>query len=164
MNLYLKEMKTPVGRLFLVADDNALRTLAFESNWPLLKSKLENINKKETLLLTQVETQLSEYFEQKRKKFDIPIHLEGTAFQKKVWQALSHIPYGQTATYQEQAIKIKSPHAVRAVGRTNGLNPISIILPCHRVIGKSGKLTGYAGGLSAKEFLLRLEKSYLTKN
>jgi methylated-DNA-[protein]-cysteine S-methyltransferase len=103
--------------------------------------------------------QLTEYFSKKRTKFNLKIKLVGTKFQKEVWKALSKIPYGHTVSYKEVAEKIKNPKAIRAVGLANKNNPLPIIIPCHRVIGKNGKLTGYAGGLELKEKLLNLEKS-----
>jgi methylated-DNA-[protein]-cysteine S-methyltransferase len=104
-----------------------------------------------------VEDQLGEYFSGKRQCFDMRLRFVGTEFQKKVWGALRDIPYGETRTYAEIAAGIAHPTAVRAVGAANGRNPISIIAPCHRVIGSSGELTGFAGGLAAKETLLSLE-------
>ena len=112
---------------------------------------------KNSKILSETKKQLHQYFAHQRNQFQIPLLLLGTEFQKSVWQALDKIPFGKTISYQSQAQSIKKPKAVRAVGRTNGLNPICIILPCHRVIGKSGKLTGYAGGLPIKEFLLAHE-------
>jgi methylated-DNA-[protein]-cysteine S-methyltransferase len=109
----------------------------------------------EVLRLT--EQQLNEYFAGTRTCFELDLDFSGTDFQKKVWQALLTIPFGETRTYSQIALQIGSPAAVRAVGAANGKNPISIIAPCHRVIGMSGELTGFAGGLSAKELLLRLE-------
>lgn len=105
-----------------------------------------------------IQKQLTEYERGARKVFDLPLHLEGTEFQKQVWNALLEIPYGETRTYQEIAIRIGKPKAVRAVGGACNRNPIGIIVPCHRVIGKNGSLTGYAGGLSYKELLLNHEK------
>jgi len=105
--------------------------------------------------------QLGDYFEGKRQDFDLPLALEGTPFQKKVWLALADIPYGETISYAELARRIGSPKAVRAVGSANGQNPIPIVLPCHRVIGSDGKLRGYAGGLDMKARLLRLENGLL---
>lgn len=104
--------------------------------------------------------QLDEYFTGSRKDFDVKFILEGTDFQKKVWKALTSIPYGKTAAYKDIAEAVGSPKAVRAVGSTNSKNPISIIVPCHRVIGANGTLTGYAGGLWRKEWLLNHEKKY----
>jgi O-6-methylguanine DNA methyltransferase len=107
---------------------------------------------------SDIQKQFSEYEKGMRKVFDLPLHLIGTDFQKKVWNALLEIPYGETRTYQEIAIRIGNPKAVRAVGGACNRNPVGIIVPCHRVIGKNGSLTGYAGGLSYKELLLKHEK------
>ncbi|MBE3669098.1 cysteine methyltransferase [Vibrio navarrensis] len=104
-------------------------------------------------------TQLDEYFTGKRTQFDLPIAAKGTAFQMQVWQALTTIPYGETWSYQELANVIGNPKAVRAVGLANGKNPVSIVVPCHRVIGKNGKLTGYAGGIERKRWLLERESN-----
>lgn len=108
-------------------------------------------------LSDQVYTQVQEYLEGKRTKFDFPYQLEGTEFQKKVWDALCNIPYGQTRSYKDIAEAIGSPKAYRAVGMANNKNPIAIAVPCHRVIGSNGKLVGYAGGVDMKEYLLKLE-------
>ena len=109
-------------------------------------------------LQREVDKQMREYFEGKRKEFDLPLRPEGTVFQKKVWNALLEIPFGETRSYQDIANAVGSPKACRAVGMANHQNPIIIVIPCHRVIGKSGKLVGYGGGLSMKEKLLLLEK------
>jgi methylated-DNA-[protein]-cysteine S-methyltransferase len=101
--------------------------------------------------------QVGEYFEGTRREFELPLHLEGTAFQEQVWRQLLTVPYGQAATYQDIANAIGRPKAVRAVGAANGQNPISILVPCHRIIGSGGKLVGYGGGLWRKEWLLRHE-------
>lgn len=108
-------------------------------------------------LLAETERQLREYFSGKRSRFELPLDFQGTEFQKKVWSALLTIPFGETRSYTEIAVQIGSPNAVRAVGAANGRNPLSIVAPCHRVIGASGGLTGFAGGLAAKQWLLRLE-------
>ncbi|WPU65185.1 methylated-DNA--[protein]-cysteine S-methyltransferase [Peredibacter starrii] len=150
MQQYYQKIKSPIGELHLVANDKALMYLGFKNlGWDAVK--------KSNPIIELTKTQLQEYFEGKRKKFDVPFSLAGTEFQNTVWNTLAKIPFGKTWSYQQMAEAVKKPAAMRAVGRTNGLNPISIILPCHRVIGKSGSLTGYAGGLPAKEFLLRLE-------
>jgi len=107
---------------------------------------------------SEIQKQLTEYENGKRKVFELPLHLIGTDFQKQVWNALLEIPYGETRSYQEIAIRIGKPKALRAVGGACNRNPIGIIVPCHRVIGKNGSLTGYAGGLSYKELLLKHEK------
>jgi methylated-DNA-[protein]-cysteine S-methyltransferase len=108
-------------------------------------------------MLLEAERQLNDYFSGKRKSFTLKLDFKGTEFQKKVWEALLTIPFGETRSYGQIAKQIKKPAAVRAVGAANGKNPISIIAPCHRVIGSRGKLTGFAGGLEAKAFLLSLE-------
>jgi methylated-DNA-[protein]-cysteine S-methyltransferase len=105
--------------------------------------------------------ELKEYFEGTRKSFDVPVMLNGTAFQVKAWRALLKIPYGKTRTYQQQAVKVGGAEKARAVGMANGKNPIPIIVPCHRVIGKDGSLTGFGGGLDTKRYLLDLESQDL---
>jgi len=112
-------------------------------------------------IMNEAKKQLEEYFNGERKDFSLPIRLEGTPFQKKVWQALQEIPYGTTKSYQEVATIVGNKNSVRAVGGANHHNPISIIVPCHRVIGKNGTLVGYGGGLEAKDFLLKLEEAFL---
>ena len=113
---------------------------------------------KESPLIKATMEQLQEYFEGKRKDFDIPMEAKGTEFQKSVWDQLLKVPYGETCSYGEIAKRIGNPKASRAIGMANNRNPISIIIPCHRVIGASGKLVGYGGGLDIKERLLKLEK------
>ncbi len=115
---------------------------------------------KKTLLTDKAYHQLLEYFDGNRKTFDLPLRLCGTEFQKKVWHALCEIPYGETRSYQDVAIAVGSPKAGRAVGMANNKNPIAVIVPCHRVIGASGKLVGYAGGLAMKESLLHMESEH----
>ncbi len=112
---------------------------------------------KDCELTLKLKSQLDEYFAGKRKSFDVPYVLSGTDFQKKVWDALTAIPYGETASYKDIAIKVGNPKASRAIGMANNKNPITIIVPCHRVIGSTGKLVGYAGGMSMKEKILDLE-------
>ena len=113
----------------------------------------------ETPLIKKAALQIEEYFAGKRKKFSLPLKMQGTEFQMAVWDALKSIPYGETRSYKEIAVQIGRPKAVRAVGMANHRNPISIIVPCHRVIGHNGSLTGYGGGLPAKKLLLELEGS-----
>lgn len=165
MTLYFKKIETPIKGIVAVASNKGLYALIFERNWDNYQTKLIERNgdilKNQTC--SQIETcrtQLNEYFQGQRKNFDLSLDLQGTNFQIQTWKSLCEIPYGQTWTYQQQAIFLNNSKATRAVGRTNGLNPISIIVPCHRVIGKSGKLTGYAGGLDIKEFLLNHENKY----
>ena len=148
-----------VGPLFLVSKDESLYAVLYKRGWLDFTKKLPNIREEETPVIAEARKQLDEYFAGKRQSFDLPYELQGTAFQKRVWTALADIPFGKTRSYKEQALSINSPGAVRAVGSTNGKNLLSIILPCHRVIGADGSLTGYGGGLAAKQFLLKLENS-----
>ena len=159
------EILSPIGVFFVGGTDEGIFFLEFidEDNRESQGEKFKKIfNKKlvpssckhfETLI-----KQLNEYFDGKRKEFDIPLVIQGTDFQKKTWSALSDIPYGETRSYQEQAVAVGNPKAVRAVANANRNNRISIIIPCHRVIGKDGSMTGYGGGIWRKEFLLKLEK------
>ena len=117
-----------------------------------------NDNIEETALIKECFKQLKEYFDGSRVKFDLPLEVKGTEFQKKVWNELLKIPYGQTKSYKDIAIAIENERASRAVGMANNKNPIPIIIPCHRVIGSTGKLVGYAGGVNVKEKLLNIEK------
>lgn len=155
---YYKKIQSKIGTIHLVSDGEFLRVLAFDQNWPVIQKKFPELVQSKCSLIEDAQKQLEEYFAGKRTEFDIPLKIEGTEFQKKVWKTLEKIPFGETWTYGEQALKMKNPKAVRAVGRTNGLNLISIIIPCHRVLGKSGALTGYAGGMDVKKFLLELEQ------
>ena len=154
-----KMMKSPIGNLKLVGSERGLAAILWEKENPKrVPLKIAGENKKLPILL-ETESQLSEYFAKKRTKFDIKLDFNGTDFQKKVWKALLNIPFGKTASYGDIAKKLGNPKSVRAVGGANGRNPISIIAACHRVIGASGKLTGYAGGMKAKAALLELEGS-----
>ena len=157
MSYYSKKMASPVGELTLLASDHGLAAVL----WPneMARIRLGPITEDATHpVLTETERQLRAYFAGELKQFTVPLDFVGTPFQKKVWQALVAIPYGETRSYSEIARAIGHPAAVRAVGAANGRNPISIIAPCHRVIGANGKLTGFAGGLDAKAFLLAMEK------
>jgi len=153
-------MKSPVGDITLIADNVSLR----EIYWPNQKPdrvKFPNLEKKDRdPILKSAVKQLESYFSGKRKEFDLPLEPVGTEFQKEVWEALRSISYGETVSYGDIARRIGRPNAVRAVGSAIGKNPLSIMIPCHRVIGASGKLTGFAGGLSTKEFLLNLESQF----
>lgn len=157
MKICYQKIHSPLGQLYIAADDSNLRAVAFAGKWKRLKGSLGKVKRERNEIIEKTHAQLQEYFEGRRTEFDLPIALGGTEFQKQTWQALLTIPYGETRSYSDQADLIGRPKAVRAVGRTNGLNPISIVVPCHRVVGKSGKLTGYAGGLDKKEVLLNLE-------
>lgn len=123
-------------------------------------TKLQKALLPTTELLSMTITQLDEYFQGRRKSFNVPLQFKGTEFQIKVWQELANIPYGDTCSYKDIAERINRPKAYRAVGMANNKNPFPIILPCHRVIGSQGQLTGYAGGLDIKNFLLQLERQY----
>jgi methylated-DNA-[protein]-cysteine S-methyltransferase len=151
---------SPVGTLLLLADEAGLRRIEFPRNGnpaPHHPEWREN-----PAAFREVTVQLSDYFSGARESFDLPLAPEGTPFQKQVWDELVKIPYGETISYGELARRIGNPKANRAVGLANGSNPIPIIIPCHRVIGSNGKLTGYGGGLPIKEKLLALEKRQLT--
>jgi len=158
MTYFYKTMRSPVGLLKLVADDNGLAAILWENDDPtrVRLGALEENKNHPTLL--EAERQLRDYFTGKLKTFSVKLNFVGTEFQKKVWSALVAIPFGETRNYAQVAKDIGRPKAVRAVGAANGRNPISIIAPCHRVIGSNGKLTGFAGGLENKAFLLKLEK------
>ena len=152
-----KTTRTPVGELKLIATDHGLAAILWENDKPKRVPLAPLIEDKTHPVLLQTEQELHEYFERKRTRFSVNLAAVGTEFQKKVWRALSEIPFGETRSYGEIAQRIGKPSAVRAVGAANGRNPISIIVPCHRVIGASGRLTGFAGGLGIKEQLLSLE-------
>lgn len=156
-NYVFKHVKSPVGELKLVASDRGLAAILWENDNPKRVRLGEPREEPNHPVLIEAEQQLQDYFAGKRKEFSIPFDAVGTEFQKKVWQALLRIPFGQTRTYGEIAVEIGHPTAVRAVGAANGRNPISIMVPCHRVIGSTGKLTGFAGGLPTKSTLLDLE-------
>ena len=141
---------SPVGLLTSRAEDGALTAILFGDQRTGLPGSDQ--------ILDQAEAELKEYFAGERKEFAVPVRLTGTEFQKKVWAALAEIPYGGTATYGEIAARIGSPKACRAVGTANHHNPVPIIVPCHRVIGAGGSLTGYGGGLEVKAYLLTLER------
>lgn len=159
MKYCFKKIGSPIGVLYIVATSRHLVGLTPEIGWNRLKKRFNILIEQENDIINKTQYQLDEYFDGIRQKFDIPIFLDGTEFQKSAWNALLKIPYGKTISYQEQAKNTGSPRAIRAIGGANGANPISIVVPCHRVIGKSGKLTGYASGVDIKRFLLELESS-----
>lgn len=157
MTLFYKEMTSPVGKLKLVASANALVAVLWERERPN-RVKLEPTRLDPSHpVLADTERQLTEYFGNARTEFDLPLEPQGSEFQKTVWRALRAIPFGTTRSYLDLAKAIGSNNAVRAVGAANGKNPISIIVPCHRVIGSNGTPTGFAGGLEVKAKLLALE-------
>jgi methylated-DNA-[protein]-cysteine S-methyltransferase len=158
MSYSFKIMQSPVGKLKLVASAKGLAGILWQndktSRVPHLSGATEN---RDHPILLEAERQLNEYLAGKRKAFDVPLDFVGNAFHQRVWAALLTIPYGETRTYGQIARQIGKPSAARAVGSANGRNPISIVAPCHRVIGANGKLTGFAGGLKVKAALLDLE-------
>ncbi|OTG96423.1 methylated-DNA--[protein]-cysteine S-methyltransferase [Acinetobacter sp. ANC 3832] len=159
MKLVFTEMASPVGLLKLVATDQALVAVLWENENPKRIRLAELVEDKKHPILLETQKQLNEYFVGQRTQFDLPLDFEGTEFQKKIWQALLTIPFGETRSYKQIAEQVGNVKAVRAVGAANGKNPISIIAPCHRVVGANGKLVGFAGGLENKSILLELEIS-----
>lgn len=158
MNTYYSFWRSPIGKILMISDGQALKGLYVE-NQKYSPALDEGWTCNDDLEIFQsVRKQLSEYFEGKRTEFDLIFSLDGTDFQREVWNQLSKIPFGETISYLELAQRIGKPKAVRAVGQANGRNPISIMVPCHRVVGMNGSLTGYGGGLVRKEFLLRHEE------
>lgn len=151
-------MPSPVGRLTLVAGDNGLTAILWESERPGRVKLGAMHDAPDHPILIEAQRQITAYFDGTLTRFSVPLDFRGTDFQKSVWSALLTIPFGETRSYAEIARAIGRPAAARAVGAANGRNPISIIAPCHRVIGVSGALTGFAGGLAAKELLLALER------
>lgn len=157
--MHRKVMHSPIGRLMLEEEDGALVRVAFKREIPAgIEEQVEELPLQAKEVLEKAERQLDEYFAGERKVFNLPLAPKGTEFQKKVWAALCDIPYGETRSYGEIAAAVGNPKASRAVGMANHRNPISIIVPCHRVIGADGRLVGFGGGLWIKEKLLKLEK------
>jgi methylated-DNA-[protein]-cysteine S-methyltransferase len=156
-----KLMKSPVGTLRLVGSDKGLAGVWFERSRPERVRPRGDVENSRHPVLIEAERQLGEYFDGRRRKFDLKIDFVGTDFQKSVWKALLTIPFGQTRSYGEIARQVGRPSASRAVGAANGRNPVSIVAPCHRVVGSTGALTGFGGGLDVKEVLLRLEGARL---
>ncbi len=148
--IYTTAYQSPLAPMIIKADDEALRSLAFGSTE----------EKDQSPILDQVKRELDEYWDGKRTVFSVPLNAVGTPFQQKVWQALLTIGYGETRSYGEIAAQIGNPKACRAVGMANNRNPISIIIPCHRVIGSDGRLVGYGGGLDKKVWLLDFEAAH----
>lgn len=143
-------METPVGRILICADETGICALRFHAG---------EIRKDASPLLDLAQRELEEYFAGRRRAFSVPLSMRGTAFQMEVWRALMEIPYGHTAAYGEIARRIGREKACRAVGMANHANPLPIFVPCHRVVGANGKLTGYAGGLEIKQILLGIERN-----
>ena len=153
--LYWHEIDSPVGRLLLAGDGDSLIEVCFQAG-PRPRLPPDGWVA-DAAPFQRAMTQLAEYFAGARRTFDLPLAPRGTAFQRRVWRALGEIPYGKTIAYGELARRIGKPSASRAVGLANGANPLPIVVPCHRVIGADGSLTGYGGGLERKDLLLRLE-------
>ena len=147
--MYHVTFETPIGPLYLASDGNSIQQLQFaEQSLPAPRW---------CPLLHQAVAQLQDYFQGRRTTFDLPLHPQGTAFQQSVWRALTEVPFGSLASYADIARAIENPKGVRAVGMANRRNPIAILIPCHRIIGSDGSLTGYAGGLEKKAWLLKHE-------
>lgn len=153
-----KVIDSPVGQLTLVASEHGLAAILWENDNPRRVPLGEVIDSDDHPILLETERQLREYFTGQRTEFSLPMDFRGTEFQRRVWSALLTIPFGETRSYAQIAEQIGCPAAVRAVGAANGKNPLSIIAPCHRVLGSNGKLTGFAGGLETKAKLLSHER------
>lgn len=154
------ELDSPIGELLLLGDGRSLHGLYMQEGRTGIE--VSPTWKRSVDSFAAVRKQLDEYFARRRTTFDVPLRMAGTAFQRRVWSELQEIPYGQSISYSELARRIGIPSASRAVGTANGLNPIAVIVPCHRVIGADGSLTGYGGGLERKRLLLDLEAGALT--
>lgn len=148
---------SPLGEIFIASEDGQLTWLTFRSGPQTRTPDPEWTHAPRNALLLEVKSQLDRYFDGTLRRFDVPLGPRGTPFQRRVWQALGKIPYGTTRTYSQLARTVRRPAAHRAVGAANGQNPISVIIPCHRLVGKDGSLTGYGGGLDRKQALLELE-------
>lgn len=165
--IFTQSLNTPLGAMHLAATEQGLCLLEF-GDYPLLDNELHGLQRLlkarvqagENRHITQARQELQEYFQGQRKTFDVALQMPGTLFQQHVWKLLTTLPYGQTASYQQQAERLGTPKAVRAVAAANGRNRVAIIVPCHRIIGKDGSLTGYAGGLERKRWLLQHERQY----
>ena len=151
---YVTQLDSPIGRLSLYSDGDALTGLYMEKREP----EGDALTGEHVPVLKAAARQLKEYFAGDRRDFDLPVALHGTAFQRKVWEQLQDIPCGETLSYGQLAKRIRQPSASRAVGLANGRNPVSIVIPCHRVIGADGSLTGYGGGIERKQWLLEHER------
>jgi methylated-DNA-[protein]-cysteine S-methyltransferase len=161
--LAYKLVASPIGMLKLVASTKGLVAILWENDKPRRVRLAGEVEEALHPVLVRTEIELSEYFAGKRDKFSVPLDMRGTTFQKQVWQALLAIPFGETRTYSNLANRLENPAATRAVGAANGRNPIAIVVPCHRVIGATGSLTGFAGGLQAKAHLRNLEGANIRK-
>lgn len=160
--MYKAFYRSPVGVLEIISDSHAITHIAFVRNED--KEIPAELGKYTPEVIKQCIAELEEYFAGTRKQFDVAIKLDGTDFQLRVWKELQKIPYGLTITYTEQALRLGDVKAIRAIGTCNGKNPIAIIVPCHRVIGLNGSLTGYAGGIEKKKWLLLHEQEHSDAN
>jgi len=165
--VYYCDYKSPLGTLYIAATEKGVCKIAFPGRCekdfiPWMNNHFSICERNINPVLHQAITQLDEYFQGQRKVFEVPLDLIGTDFQKKVWEELIHIPYGTVVTYRYIAERIGNPKASRAVGGANNKNPVPIIIPCHRVIGRNGSLVGYAAGLEIKERLLKLEGCFIS--
>ena len=168
--IYTTSIETPIGLMLAGATENGLCLLEFSDKPERQEKEIKaickflnaSVEEGENKIFDPLRAQLHEYFEGTRKEFHIPLVFAGTPFQQEVWRELEKIPYGTTHSYKEQSLALKNPGAIRAIGTANGANRISIIVPCHRVIGENGTLTGYGGGLWRKKWLLDLEKGQRT--
>ena len=158
MTLVATHIDSPVGTLRLVGSYAGLSAVIWDGDDPARVAFANTANDGGNSVLAHAAEQITEYFAGQRTEFDLALDLRGTTFQVKAWRALATIPIGETVSYREQASRIGAPTAVRAIGAANGRNPVSIVLPCHRVIGANGSLTGFAGGLDAKRALLAFER------
>jgi len=158
------EMESPVGKLTIITSSKGLHAIFWDKDRTDLKCEVLMASLKRSpneVVITRVKNQLNEYFQGTRKNFDLPLITDGTPFQNQAWNQLLKIPYGTTISYKTQAERLCDKNKSRAVGMANGQNPISIIIPCHRVVGSNGKLVGFGGGLDKKDYLLKLEQQYL---
>lgn len=158
MSLFSKTINSPVGKLKVVASEKGLVAVLWENDNPRRVPLGGSRESEHDPILNETERQLTEYFAGRRNSFSLPLDMRGTRFQKAVWKALRGIPFGETRSYGQLARELGNPRATRAVGAANGRNPLCIIVPCHRVIGADGQLTGFAGGLNTKTHLLKLEQ------
>ncbi len=152
---YYTYLDSPIGPILVAGDSGSISEISFTTGHLVRKPSADWVEDREPLLLAT--EQLEQYFAGERRRFELPLRMEGTTFQKRVWAVLLTIPYGDAWTYGQVAETLGSPGAARAVGRANATNPLPLVVPCHRVIGADGTLTGFGGGLSAKQWLLRFE-------
>jgi len=164
--LYSTVMDSPVGELTVVASDAGIRAILWDADGEDVRTRhaaSPAVERADHPILVVAVAQLREYFAGERREFDLPIDVVGTDFQRSAWRALQTIPFGATVSYGEQARRLGNPKAVRAVGAANGRNPVSIVVPCHRVVGSDGSLTGFAAGVDAKAWLLDHERAVLAQ-